>query len=579
MNPHIWQTEIHGIVLGNAQFGGLRVAYIELPQGEGRLHWVFAIEDGAATAAIPLAEGPLVPGRPMASHAEVMEILPGLVERSRSGTAATAIMQVLMPGMPAMAKMVDMLAEAGWQGEERLSSTDIERMEDWLLPLVVRLGDRLRILRAFIDADSGSAVRLPNPTLSGTEGCERIVRLTAAEAKGAMSLVSTARRGTSHYLPLAIREPSIALDGSPREVQAAVLRRMHVPEAALRRIPGDQRVSRDTALGLRFLPIDWIPGPEDLDGWRGLHMACRAMAQLHRNPPRWDVMAKGSKGNWPGFVDRCLKVAFEVAVIPEWQFRHDVGKYLPEIVTRSLDVNRAFEAYLISIQGDEGMRETLRARALAEKAIVGDRSLPTRLEVSREWHRRFHAPAPSGVTWQPILPRWTDPATGIEVVPLVVSDELEAEGDAMRHCVGGEAYALGSLRNELRIVSLRRDGKRLSTAEISMAPFKVGKEARNTEGVVQHLGPGNARPHEDAEACLDTYARLPETLEARAMATPGHEAMPRRSDADLESLLERWRPYLTGPWKSTTLAEFRAEMRSAPRPTTMRPEPSPGGPR
>lgn len=80
--------------------------------------------------------------------------------------------------------------------------------------------------------------------------------------------------------------------------------------------------------------------------------------------------------------------------------------------------------------------------------------------------------------------------TSIEVVELAVPVDLFVEGQTMRHCVDGYGDACYSGRS--RIVSLRKDGKPLATAEFRLKPWKKKPSVSNLY-VAQLSGVRNAR--------------------------------------------------------------------------------------
>ena len=66
------------------------------------------------------------------------------------------------------------------------------------------------------------------------------------------------------------------------------------------------------------------------------------------------------------------------------------------------------------------------------------------------------------------------------VVPLASSDELEAEGLALEHCVGGASYILNCLLGAMAIFSIRnKKGERVATLSLELDPvmedWKIGQ--------------------------------------------------------------------------------------------------------
>jgi hypothetical protein len=79
--------------------------------------------------------------------------------------------------------------------------------------------------------------------------------------------------------------------------------------------------------------------------------------------------------------------------------------------------------------------------------------------------------------------------TGVEIVELVLPVHLGQEAMALRHCVDGYSGACYSGRS--RIVSLRKDGKSLATAEFCLKPWK-GRPGRSHLYCAQLRGLRNA---------------------------------------------------------------------------------------
>ena len=550
-----------GVTLGHAWIRKSRVSYLEIPSsGGGRSHWVLCVADGVRSA-IPLSVGPLVPGRPEASAPEILERLTKWVEGSHEGgpSRITVAVNQVVPhekkgAEPAATSVFKTLRAWGWQGDTEIDR-DMEGMfADWLLPLNVLLDTRLRLIDTF--DFSLTAHRFPLPDLELLDrpaARDRILRLTHEETIGAASFMGGIRHGAAGLFDVAIRSPGVRLDRSAREIQAAVLECMGVAAAAARRVPADVRVTRSVARGMRLLPIDWIPGAEDADGWSALDVACEAMDVLTSGfpdaVPAWADLARGSGGDWRAFVDRCVR-----SMLGNGRRSRTQELLHVHVPKAAGDANDMVLALATTLGSPHGSNERV-AGTVAYRAINGDRSLPAILENSREWHARFKAAAYGDVAWEPILPPWTDPESGIEIAPLASSEDLVGEARAMDHCVGGEAFALGSLRNEIRIVSLGRDGERLSTAEIALGPPRRSRPTLH--GVVQHRARGNGPPCDEAVAALLSYMRLPAVDAARLDAEPNERTLPERTEAELEELMEAWRPFLTGPWRRASLTDFR----------------------
>ncbi|WP_455233446.1 hypothetical protein [Geopseudomonas aromaticivorans] len=95
------------------------------------------------------------------------------------------------------------------------------------------------------------------------------------------------------------------------------------------------------------------------------------------------------------------------------------------------------------------------------------------LKLSVEWHQRQNelqveltssAVTDGSLGWVPMLPGvLRDEATGVEIHEIDHPLGLDLEGTVLEHCVGG--YAHYCYEGEARIISLRKDGVSLATAE------------------------------------------------------------------------------------------------------------------
>ena len=555
--------------MGHATIGGSHVAYLELPNGgANRVHWAMAI-DGGVSAAVPLSSGPIVPARPMATDEEILARLPSLLSEGGrdEGAAWTALSQAFGPDASAVSRASDCLRIAGWRGQPYIGWEHWDAMDAWRRTLIERLGGRDRILKAFLRAIDDTPVFPPPPgALDDDEACERVLRLSDAETTGVMALAGPEQARFSCLLPLAIRDAETDLAASKPDLQSRILMRAGVTASAVRRIPDGMRVGGAVAKGLLRMPVDWLPMPDDRKGWEELGRACLAMSAVDSVGRTWPDLGKGSRGRWGEFLDRCARAAFHPEALARTT-RNPRGFVIPA-AEQSKDVERAFVSFLSTLANLDAVNALdgwgiAHAWHVAELAVRGNRSLPSVLGNSRDWHGRFRLRPPPGLAWDAVLPSWTHPATGIEFAPLSTSEELIEEGDAMDHCVGGQSFALGNLRDTLRIVSLRRGGVRLSTAEIRLGPPLTDRRALANDGVVQHRGPSNVDPDSHAREALRAYVELPEVVAARLGTPPRQAFLPVPSEDELRDQMERWRPFLTGEWRHATIEDLRGAVEGA----------------
>ena len=523
--------------------------HLECPAREGRhYHWFFAAGDRGVAFVRPIADGPLVQGKPRASAEEIEAHLAGVFAGPCADTDAQVVLAfgqgIRAKGNPSplMKSLQDLgVAVVTYQDDQARAA-----IEDALAPILDRLRRRIEVLDAYEVSRTRQWVPYRSRFLSCTEATSRILKMTDAE------LDSLSGFGT--FNPL-LRE-MLELDGvdlaAPRnKILHDVLTLLEVPAAAIRRLPKDEVPSSAVVQVMRTLPVDWLPRHDDEEGWTALKLAAMALQSCWLSEVAWPALAAGSKGDWVAFAERCARAAFG----PDGD-RRPLG-FVHTAVRYARDVTVGFSTFLGLLTVD-AMAARIAAADIADEATVGDRGLPALLENSRLWHARFRPLPPAKVHWRALLPRWTDQATGIEVVPLTNSGMLIEEGDVQDHCVGGESFALASLRNEIRIVSLRRGKERLSTAEIALHEDPSGKPPPG--GVVQHHGRSNSQPVAEAVEALSAYVALPGVVEARHKARVNVKRLPARTPAELAEMLERWRPFLTGHWKRASIEEFREAM-------------------
>jgi len=139
---------------------------------------------------------------------------------------------------------------------------------------------------------------------------------------------------------------------------------------------------------------------------------------------------------------------------------------------------------------------------IAAGFLANGHDLISYLKFSESWHKPHHA-FPSdrlrplmdrGVTWHPLTANKThvvpkgEPAAGWEVTVLTSVQELEEEGAALKHCVGGSDYSLRCQEGKTHLISIRDpEGNRVSTGELS----------NRLEG--QHRAEYNKTPPEEAQ--------------------------------------------------------------------------------
>lgn len=162
------------------------------------------------------------------------------------------------------------------------------------------------------------------------------------------------------------------------------------------------------------------------------------------------------------------------------------------------------------------------------KASIPDWPLRRFLNLSTQWHETRdqlvremakadeEAAAKGDRAWASLLPvGLLHEATGVEIVELTLPEELFLEGRALRHCVDGYSDACYSGRS--RIVSFRKDGKSLATAEFRLKPWK-NKPSISHLYCAQLRGNRNAPIPESSDAGR-AYAWLMKQIRGRKIQT------------------------------------------------------------
>jgi hypothetical protein len=154
----------------------------------------------------------------------------------------------------------------------------------------------------------------------------------------------------------------------------------------------------------------------------------------------------------------------------------------------------------------------------------------------RAWHledarQNMENRKKSGVrySWAPIVSQLQ--AGDLEAISLNTSEELWEEGILQRHCVGG--YDHNCYLNESRIYSIRRDGDRMATLEVSLRGDKFENR--------QLYGPGNSKVTDKsvqalAKKILSTCRRAPKLTVADNKKIVVATALPAKSRYEEEAL-------------------------------------------
>lgn len=369
---------------------------------------------------------------------------------------------------------------------------------------------------------------------------------------------------------------------APDKAATALLAGFAIPPAAARRMgPHTGRLGPGMLKLLKSIPVDWVPTADDREGWAALQATSYL---LQRSDIAGITRAVASaKGRWPEFLARIAKAARRdpVGIVEGWAqraeearslyplrvpVRDDATEALRNAVGGAFDMTRAWLNTISRIRPDGDFSAI---RDLSSDMVIGARTLPALLEVSERWHRQASAANAldrEKIEWPKLFPMWTHPETDTVIFEIPNSHQLAAEGmkgtdldgkAGLNHCVGNQSYAIGCATGHTRILALRRDGERLSSAEIELRAEDGKPKVR------QHRGFGNRTPEQAAISALGAYVTLPDFLEAAE--TPIDEARSPGFVLSFEETFESWRPYLAGAWRTMTVEEALARIEALPR--------------
>lgn len=575
--------EPHGVLIGYAIVGDTVAAFVEIREGasgEPGTHWLLAADGDGVNAAATYAPGPLVPGKPEASGREILRHLAESAGTSRPDwpSTMTAASQILQHyGQDALTLAERTIAAA--RVRDPIGEIDERHIFHAAIAIAARVLSKIgrtRLLTSRSTPDQAAAAR----AMSATAAQVRDVEAFLSARPWLHTLTATSPR---------------AVHGVGIDEGEARLAKIHgLAPAHMRRLgPEVGDVTGPVVEMMASIPIDWVPERGDETEWT----AFRAMSELLGIPTARHALrtlVDDAKGRWKAFATR---IATECDQDPEAFLEGWRTEALAEITARSrfedldqfrecpprvpgyrirdaLDLPRMMEVDLGRMRRIDDDETQLRARRLAEDALIGTRGLSSLLAASARWHVDLALNSTTlrrpEMTWDPILPRWTDPSTGIEVIPLSSSYQMAFEGTVgtnpdgtagLAHCVGGDGYVMDAAEGRIAIVSLRRGGERLSTAEIRLG---VGRESLDRDDqepwwVVQHRGHRNGPPEADAAATLATYVALPDVKLAISSASLRKVSFPPMCDPETpEEILARWRPLMTGRWRNASIDDVEA---------------------
>lgn len=423
---------------------------------------------------------------------------------------------------------------------------------------------------------SGALERLGRMAAMGWLPKQAHGRLLSSELPPAICDAAVEAGYTWPFLRTAL--PEVAADApgttaSPLDLAVAALGRRG-SRAHLRRIaPVGHRLTRNAMGVLTQLPVDWLPQDGADPGWEPLLAVAQAAGDITSLAGvEAGHLLRDAKGRWDAYAARIARMALPDAESPT------VGQALGH----AADMVHAFEHRLLApalALADAGPRVRVGYRD-ALRLMLGQAALGAFAErvgtygARREpMQARLRETSPhvcADLAWDPHLPEWVHPGTGVTVSPLGDEESLRREGAArndasgaagLSHCVGD--YGMACADGRSRILSLRipgRDGyARLSTAEIRW-PGDGGAPV-----VSQHAGRGNGEPGRQASAALSAYMGHLSSLGTGRPAPVHRPEMPHGARqagydtsvrANVETALRLWRPILPRPLRAEGLEAF-----------------------
>lgn len=554
-----------GVILGSATIGDVLVAFAQCPNTDGSpWHWYLGAGQDGAVVARTWSQGPLVPSNAKPTRDEIeARLREALVDPLRDHQLSSASAMGFHPRY-----VVDHIRLAMGLGHDdtnvELTARISDVYQEFLEPLRNRLGE-LRLFLASGPAAGKEAAFWLTMTEAQVEGLQRFIV--------ARPWLGDLTRWTAH----------VDYSKAPEEIELAMLERNGLPSALLRQLgPASVNFDKDCAVVAAAVPLDWMPRAGDEREWAAFRLVADMIGDKGCLASSIPTLLAPVKGRWAAYFERLARVLdLDGEAVIDQAVRHEKG-FLPALpgdrADDAIDMIRELDGWLqdnVDADMEAGIEDDPGPSAV--RMLVGDRSLGRLLEISRQWHadplfHESHA-GRENVAWDALLPDHVDEATGIQVKVLTNSLELGEEGSrgldrddrkGLAHCVGGQGFVAGSLRNLLRIVSLRRDGERLSTAQLDL-----GEDF----GVAQHRGWMNAEPSADARAALDAYVKIPEVAEAARLVQPlPMDSIPVVAQDPLspEIGLERWRPYLAGGFREMDLEGLTEDL-DGNRPGTIAP--------
>lgn len=567
-----------GLVFARGRVDGIDWAFAEWPNERApdkREHWLVAADDdGIRFASLPVREG-LVGGAPLAAEEVLRSRIEGKVREGKMPEDGERIAGI-------QGSLVFSLDHATGALREICVAVLGKRFGEWEEAKVAFLRGRLRETTLAVSSRLGP-IRL---VASAMNWDPRKVMEGLRLDRDRLREISDFIAARPWLARLALANLHVRFSGDADRDQVALLANMRLPTATARRVgPHGGEITPPVIRLLRSIPVDWVPRIEDADEWACLRMTAIMLERMLAPTQMMRTLVAGSRGRWTELAGRIAALhgtPLETLLEPwreriaaessptyfhRYLRRPDPERFEPlEIAVDVRDMGSALTQFLeASIEGVEpgpGRITEVVAKDFAGRMVFEGRGLLSILETSARWHA--DAAFESGtrldkVAWEARLPPFRHAATGIEIVPLTDSDQLADEGmrgvdrngvAGLSHCVGGRDYVRRNLRDDVRILSLRKDGSRLSTVEVDLG-------AEPETSTLQHRGHRNGKPPEACREALAAYLARSEVHRAfRSFvdATSKSGALPARVAA---GTFRDWAPYLAGDWRNRSFEEIQ----------------------
>jgi hypothetical protein len=157
-----------------------------------------------------------------------------------------------------------------------------------------------------------------------------------------------------------------------------------------------------------------------------------------------------------------------------------------------------------------------RAYSFALDSILADRDLRKLIQLNRFMHSSIATlpahlrPFISDIAWPPLFKESIELPSEFSIVALSNQNELVAEGAALAHCVGDGQRATQCSSGKKQILSLRKNGERLATIELSQtSDSHLFSSSRSRSWCLSEFKEyKNSRPSPESQAAFNTFVEL-----------------------------------------------------------------------